>query len=545
MSTLNQDNRSLLHGLIDDHGWYDVPETIISREGQVIDTSGELWVLESPTNKTYACFERIKNMLLRWAIKRRIIHVAKLTSTHAGGRNWVDISMEIISRQDAYGLTNDISVYELRERLVSLMEGAISEARANHRLWALYHSIRWYVWCTDNFPEIGFDPQYANELDGMTIPGNPKGEAVKSEDPDKGPLDRTIEVPLLINALERDDSTQYEHLQQKAALALCISFGRNPANLVWLNESDLVNLSDGIDPSKVPPCYVLSIPRIKKRLIEPRRDFIEEKMDTRAACHVINLIQANRDINTTITTVDRGEVTISHKPLFIRRSGKKQSVLAANVERAFRISSLDINYLLQAFVARHDIISPLSGTRMTVTPRRLRYTLATALVEEGVSRRELAKILDHSDTQHVGVYFALKGKMVRMLDAAVAKQFGRYLAFFTGKVVANEAEAVNGDRDDKHLSFYSETNPTDQTEIGVCGESALCRLDPPYSCYLCPKFQPYVDANHEHVLKLLLARRDERFEKGDHRMAVQQDRVIFAVGQVIEKCKEALEVAHD
>lgn len=544
MNTPKQDNRSLLHGLIDEHGWFDVPETIISREGQIIDTSGEFWVLESPTNKTNASFDRVNNVLLRWAIKRRIIHVAKVTSTHAGGRNWTDLSMEIISRLDAYGLTNDISVYELRERLVSLMESAISEARANHRLWALYHSIRWYVWCADNFPEIGFDPQYANELDGMSIPGNPKGEAVKSEDPDKGPLDRVVEIPLLINALERDTSTQYVHIQQKAALALCIAFGRNPANLVWLNDTDLINLTDGIDPGKVPACYVLNIPRIKKRLINPRRDFIEEKMDTRAARHVLNLIQANRDINTTITTVDRGEVTISHKPLFIRRPRQKESVLAANVERAFRITSFDINGLLRAFVARHDIISPLTGTRMTVTPRRLRYTLATALVEEGVSRRELAKILDHSDTQHVEVYFALKGKMVRMLDTAVAKRFGQYLAYFTGKVVANEAEAVNGDRDDKHLSFYDETNPTDQTEIGVCGESALCRLDPPYSCYLCPKFQPYADANHEHVLELLLSRRDDRIEKGDHRMAVQQDRVIFAVGQVIETCKEAREVAH-
>lgn len=544
MNSLKHDNKSVLQGLIEEHCWFDVPETIISREGHIIDTSGEGWLLESPTNNTYAWFDRVENLLLRWAIKRRIIHVTKVTSTHAGGRNWTDLSMEIISRLDAFGLTEDISIDELSGRLVSLMESAISEARSHHRLWALYHPIRWYVWCADNFPEIGFDPQYANELDGMTIPGNPKGEAVKSEDPEKGPLDRTIELPLLINALERDDSTQYEHLQQKAALALCIAFGRNPANLVWLNESDLVNLSDGIDPSKVPPCYVLSIPRIKKRQLTPRQDFIEEKMDKAAARHVLNLIHANRDINTTIKTTDRGEVTISHKPLFLRRPGQMQTVLTAQAERAFRIPASEINRFLRAFVKRHNITSPLTGARMEVFPRRLRYTLATGLVEEGVSRRELAKILDHADTQHVEVYFALKGKMVRMLDAAVAKQFGSYLSFFTGKVVANEAEAVNGDRDDKHLSFYSEINPTDQTEIGVCGESALCRLDPPYSCYLCPKFQPYVDANHEHVLELLLARRDERFEKGDHRMAVQQDRVIFAVGQVIETCKEAREVAH-
>ncbi|RCV92034.1 site-specific integrase [Vreelandella rituensis] len=539
---LQQDSNSLLQGLIDEHGWLDVPEIITSREGYQVDVSGDDWRLDYVSRSGTIYCGRVENQFLRWALKRRLMHVIRTTSSHSGNALYVDFSMEIISRQDTFGLSSDIAVDDLRERLISLMESAISEARASHRLWALYRPIRWYVWCADNFPEIGFDPQYANELDGMSIPGNPKGEAVKSDDPDKGPLDRTLEVPLLINALERDGSAQYEHLQQKAALALCIAFGRNPANLVWLNESDLVNLTDGIDPGKVSACYVLSIPRIKKRQIDPRRDFIEEKMDKTAARHLLNLIHANRDINTTIITADRGEVTISHKPLFIRRP--RQTVLAAQAERAFRIPASEINRLLRAFVERHDITSPLTCAQMVVTPRRLRYTLATALVEEGISRRELAKILDHSDTQHVEVYFALKGKMVRMLDAAVAKQFGHYLAYFTGKVVASDAEAVNGDRDDKHLSFYSEANPTDHTEIGVCGESALCRLDPPYSCYLCPKFQPYEDANHAHVLELLLARRDERWEKGSHRLAVQQDRVIFAVGQVIEACKAAREVAH-
>lgn len=544
MNSQHQNNRLLLQGLIVDYGWLDVPTTIISREGHIVDTSDGVWCVEHTSGFERLRFNRVNNVLLRWAVKRRAAQLLKVTSSQAARTFFSAFAMEILSRQDAFGITDDISVDDLRERLILLMENSISDARANHRLWALYRPIRWYVWCADNFPEIGFDPQFANELDGMIIPGHPKGEAVKSEDPDKGPLDRTIELPLLINALELDDSTQYAHLQQKSALALCIAFGRNPANLVWLNESDLVNLSDGIDPGKVPPCYVLSIPRIKKRLLNPRQDFIEEKMDKAAARHVLNLIHANRDINTTIKTTDRGEVTISHKPLFLRRPGQMQTVLAAQAERAFRIPSSEIKRFLRAFVKRHNITSPLTGTRMDVTPRRLRYTLATGLVEQGVSRRELAKILDHSDTQHVEVYFALKGKMVRMLDAAVAKQFGNYLAYFTGKVVASEGEAVNGDRYDKHLSFYNETNPTDQTEIGVCGESALCRLDPPYSCYLCPKFQPFVDANHEHVLELLLARRDERFEKIEHRIAVQQDRVIFAVGQVIETCKEALGVAH-
>ena len=66
----------------------------------------------------------------------------------------------------------------------------------------------------------------------MIIPGNPKGEAVRMEDPDSGPLHRSLELPLLIKAMREDKSQVLEHIQQKAAVALSIALGRNPANLL-------------------------------------------------------------------------------------------------------------------------------------------------------------------------------------------------------------------------------------------------------------------------------------------------------------------------
>lgn len=60
--------------------------------------------------------------------------------------------------------------------------------------------------------------------------------------------------------------------------------------------------------------------------------------------------------------------------------------------------STGIANLVKAFIKRHNIISPLTGELLHVTPRRLRYTLATGLAAEGISKRELARILDHTDT---------------------------------------------------------------------------------------------------------------------------------------------------
>lgn len=162
------------------------------------------------------------------------------------------------------------------------------------------------------------------------------------------------------------------------------------------------------------------------------------------------------------------------------------------------------------------------------------------MVSEGVSRRELARMLDHSDTQNVGVYYQVASKIVPHLDKALAKEYGSILGLFRGKVVSSDATAVNGDRADKHLSFYGLNNEdVNGKEIGVCGDFDVCHLDPPYSCYLCHKFQPYATADHDHVLTCLLENREEKIKKYESkRIGVQLDDVIIAVSEVSERCKE-------
>ncbi|MGV0315913.1 hypothetical protein ACKU3N_008385 [Pseudomonas putida] len=47
-----------------------------------------------------------------------------------------------------------------------------------------------------------------------------------------------------------------------------------------------------------------------------------------------------------------------------------------------------------------------------------------------------------------------------------------------------------------------------------------------------------LDADHESVLIYLLNEREHKFKLGEKRVAMQLDEIIFAVGQVVEKCKE-------
>lgn len=316
-------------------------------------------------------------------------------------------------------------------------------------------------------------------------------------------------------------------------MALSLAFGRNPANLTYLREGDLVKL----DPSNEDPCYIIRMPRIKKRFVNPRDDLMDEYLDPHFGRILENLVEKNNLVP--LSFKGKHFSTPENRPLLIKTSGNRVAMHSLDLEHIFNMTSGDISRLITAFTKRHNIISPLTGELMYVTPRRLRYTLATGLATEGISKRELARILDHTDTQHVGVYFDVAGAVVEHLDKSMAKGFSKYLNFFKGKLIDNDEDAINGERDDKHLTFVDEQNPDDQSDIGVCGESSVCHLDPPYSCYLCPKFQPYRHADHEHVLECLLVDREERLKKYENaRLGIQLDEVIAAVAQVAQLCEE-------
>ena len=216
--------------LISSRGWQGIPSTILTREGLPLDASTDEWNLPySIRGKSTLDFSKVVLDEVRWGLKFYIKDRIERVSTHAGYAAFHDVWREFL-RDDTLLLQSAES--SLQDKLISLIESSISIARKKHRLWALYRPIQWYIYCAENYPELGFSPAYALELEGMSIPGNPKGEAVRMEDPDKGPLHRSLELPLLIAALKNDTSQELEHLQQKVAVALSIAFGRNPANPV-------------------------------------------------------------------------------------------------------------------------------------------------------------------------------------------------------------------------------------------------------------------------------------------------------------------------
>ena len=503
--------------------WESIPDVVVTAENHVMDTSSEDWDIPYiQIGSATARFSSIKSIYARTALKLYCMDRARAVSSHAAWAMYADCSWLILGSPRAEYLDEGLG---FKENLKNLFNDALASARKDKNLSRVYRVVRWYVWCSENYAELGFCEDFALELDLLRIPGNAKGEAVRNEEVDSGPLHRTLELQQLINAMKLQTDRSLKQLQERAALALFIAHGRNPANLSRLLEEDLVDLT----PESKSPTWVLRYPRIKKRQKDPRSDMRQVPIPTEYAGYLLDLIEKNKTIDCTVNAV--AGLAPQKKPLFINRNINKAALRVGQYDKVFCYPTYGITGLLRSFVRRHEIYSPLTKRPLIISARRLRYTLATNLVIDGVSRRQLAYILDHSDTQNVEVYFELAGEIVRHLDKALDGYYTELSNFFKGRIVRDGDEIINSGDPGKLIPVVQVN-----ADIGVCGQNSLCDLAPPYSCYKCPKFQAFFSADHQSVYDHLMKRRGATASMGDKKMVEQLYEIICAVKEVIEKC---------
>jgi hypothetical protein len=378
-----------------------------------------------------------------------------------------------------------------------------------------FHFIRdWYRWCADQDFGGFEDAELLNELVGLRIPGNKKGEAVLSEDAEEGPIDDLEEIALRA-ALHRDRSNLLERALTWSFLAL----GSNPKNFVYLCEDDYKTTT-----YQSHTFYTLEMPRIKKGA-HPREVLKPRKLDGSLATLFDELKQRNASI---------GIPTGFSRPLFARTTPRPDCMGTAIEKYAYHFTSKDLWRIVSTYASDLGVTSHRTGERLKVTPRRLRYWFATKKVQEGCPMEVLKNLLDHSDLQNVMVYYS-GTSMIKRIDEAIAVAVGPHVNRFMGRVVPSESDATGSGGRVKAEPMGRIRN------IGSCGSTSLCTLFPPFSCYLCPLFQPWRTAPHREVLEDLVHQRDERIKatgRDDDRIAKQYDEIILAVGQVVALCEE-------
>ena len=174
-------------------------------------------------------------------------------------------------------------------------------------------------------------------------------------------------------------------------------------------------------------------------------------------------------------------------------------------------------------------ISPRTHQPLKVTRgHRFKHTLGTDLSNAGLDEWTMARALMHTNTMTVRKYRAVSPELLALIDAKMSDHLAVVVNAFTGIIVTDRTAAINGDQANRQIE-----------DVAVCGATAACHLDAPYTCYACGKFQPLLHADHHAVLERLERRREQTITT-DKTTGVLWDRAILACRKVILDCEAML-----
>lgn len=389
--------------------------------------------------------------------------------------------------------------------------------------------INWYDW---GFP--GVDKEAADFLDELILSGQEKGKAVKKRCPYSGPYTELEQAALsewAVNAflegeISLDDFTLFNTLMLS---------GRRPIQIRSLRVCDL-EISETEDGNN----YDLNVPRAKQKNKGFRSQF--------------NKISINEDLYLLLKNlIDKSLLRLENKfgikapknlqknlPIFIAWGRMNECESYAEIE-----SLLDTkpDYLhltghragakLWELTRKNRAKSERTNDYIIINARRFRYTKASNLSKRGIRGVALAAALDHSDTQHVGVYTENTSKNAEIIDEVMADALAPLAQAFAGTLIDSERDAIRAN--DPHSRVKNERSHN----VGNCGTYSFCASG--YrACYTCVKFQPWRDAPHHEVLNELLKEREDQEKAGVSVNVIQAtDRLLLAVQQVIQLCEVA------
>ncbi|HEY8315154.1 MAG TPA: hypothetical protein VIG51_13415 [Candidatus Baltobacteraceae bacterium] len=390
-------------------------------QSQIYDAAGNAVLMEGEAWRLYGV---ARSVVLTWT------RFAALPSEIAQSLvAFMRFNVETKSHDHCRNVFSELSrLFENIERYKSpgmraLLLARLAALRDAGSEWKFHYSRDWFRWSADQGFAAFEDAELLYELLALRIPGNTKGEAVLSEDPDEGPIDDLEEIALRA-ALHRDT----DNLLARALTWAFLALGCNPKNLVYLCEGDLRHVIHGEHDF-----YSLDMPRIKKG-VEPRAVLKPRKLDGFLARLFNELIERNARLD-----IPEG----FSRPLFCRLTPRPDCV-GTTIERfAYHFTTKDLLSMVKEYVISLGVVSHRTSKPLHVTPRRLRYRFATKKVQEGCPMEILKDLLDHSDLQNVMVYYS-GASMTERLDEALAVTVGPIVNRFMGRVVSGEIDATDG-----------------------------------------------------------------------------------------------------
>lgn len=486
-------------------------EQFYSRDGYVVDLLDERWKLSKdidlPIGELCKIFPGDSYTL------RRVLAFYARHSSPSHVKNLMERFAHYVKALDGAELFSVESIISYRASLGKSRAWYLATVRVFMRQWA-------------RLGYSGIPDETLTLLGNLRIKGNEKGRAVQSQCPEEGPL-TDIEMQGIFDSTVRDFATNALSLGEASLLMTLAMTGRRPGQVSALKLKDLIVLGNK---------YFINFPRAKQRNMGWRSSFNkvainedlwlllnEQVNDVRALfLRSLNLRKIPKHVD--------GEL-----PLFPNMNKELSLELEVLKSDRLHIQTTEIYSSVVDAGKKINVISERSGQLLHLNPNRFRYTLGTNLAREGKGVYVIAAALDQSDIQNAGVYVKNLPDIVERIDKAVAMELAPYAQIFRGVVIPSEKEALRGNDPSSRIS-------NGNGNVGSCGSHGFCGALAPVACYTCTHFQPWLDGPHEEVLDSLLQERERVKEiTGDLKIASANDRLIYAVGEVLHRCRVAKE----
>ena len=358
-------------------------------------------------------------------------------------------------------------------------------------------------------------------LNSVRLRGNEKGAAVRTMDPVSGPL-TVMETEALLDALSDAFRDRKISTQDYLLAWLVIAIGMRPVQYAAMKVCDLKVLqTQGGDET-----FMLSIPRAKQQGVVDMRSV---KKDRAILLEVGKLMLLHiQEVKSRLSGLLSN---LEQAPMFPARSSQRA---APGYE--FHNDSNSLARMVKQVLDSLSVRSHRTGEQIHIAATRFRRTIGTRAAEEGHGPLVIAEILDHTDTQNVGVYTEATPAIIERIDRAIAMQMAPLAQAFAGKLIKSEAEATRGN--DPSSRIIDLRIDRSGQAMGSCGQYSHCSFSAPIACYRCSCFEPWLDGPHEAVLAYLLDRREKLLVTTDERMASVNDLAILAVAEVVRRCDE-------
>jgi len=493
-----------------------LPDVVRTKHGVAFDPHSDWWRYKTGNENVSCNFSHLPHVTPAFlhGFKQALISGAE---KHSGGRTCICFD-NILSVLRFTSLRHNTPIDRLT--FEDLAQYASSSKSQSYRLCGIRAFVQ--QWAKKRWH--GIEPGLATRF--PPCEERPKGVAIATQDPRKGPLDAQ-EFIALLEALNRALEQGSIGLDRALELRLIALLGVRPAQLAKAKVCDVRKDQYGRVVINMP----LAKGDGKATRGESRRFVLEPTTGEVLWDYCVELKRAfvNRLPDSSAAPLF---------PQYVVQRATNADEIGMEYHPSAGTMAVRIKENLERVLATTPSVR-LGGEVLRVAAKRLRQSFCQRGADEGVDMYTLAHLMCHRTISAVKVYFEVTDRMRARFSKRIAEQMAPIARVFNDqlRILRSPADATRQAATaripDLRLDQFGSLR-----WLGSGADCSCCQKKRPLGCVAgCPSFEPFLDADFEGLLDRLLAERVAH-EEVDERIAAIRDTAILGCAQIMLRQRE-------